>query len=86
VAEVELAAGGKPRRFSVLQAPDAAISGSVASCVGAFRAGPSVFGKVPLRGKLFYYFVLVRGTPRVFVLNDVSQEAELLREMGRRGK
>jgi len=86
VAEVELRADGSMRHFSVLQAPDEAISKSVYSYVRDFRAGPSRLGQIPLRrGKLLYYFLLAHGAPRVFVLNDLSQRTELLRELRRSG-
>ncbi len=80
--ELEIRADGTVREFSVLQAPDSAISNSMAAYVRGFRLGPSRFGRIPLRrGKLLYYFLLARGEARVFELNDLNQKTELLQEL-----
>lgn len=82
VMELEIRADGTVREFSVLQAPDSAISNSMAAYVRGFRLGPSRFGRIPLRrGKLLYYFLLARGEARVFELNDLNQKTELLQEL-----
>jgi len=78
VVEMDIASDGSISRFSILQAPDVAITQAVSKCASSFRAAASHKGGAMRRSKLFFYFVLSGDKGDVFVVNDLAQKAKLV--------